>query len=316
MRGSLTGNFVRKTGDTITGTLRISTAAGVIPLELARSDDNTDLMRLITAGVERYRLLAGSASPGARIRSPGLANVVGWDIAGAKQVVGSVPLARLSRANATEDASVDLVITKAGPRVVLNESAAAALQLLLVSQLTGTALAAYGYDQVNHEWVLRDIPGGTSRVRISRSDGKMLAGFVPLSRQTRDEVSAQNAAQVTVTGALTTIVDAPTLFPEVNDKIFVFAQAQLDKGAAAGQSFIEVAQAGTATVATLDNRTSVIQKDSNVPANGSVILSLSALFRVTGAGNFIARLRGASVGSDSTVPAGSGQIYVLVLLGA
>lgn len=95
MRGSLTGNFVRKTGDTMTGDLVISKANPVLKMVDTSGGGNSDIAYDNSGGIvarvrfdnvlERFMLRDES----------GATDRVRWNKSDGKYITGTVPLARM-----------------------------------------------------------------------------------------------------------------------------------------------------------------------------------------------------------------------------
>ncbi len=158
--------------------------------------------------------------------------------------------------------------------------------------------------------------GSAERVNIQTTDGKLTLGVVPLARMQVSEVSAQNAALITVTAGGATIATLAALTVAVGDRVLVAARAQYDKGVTAGLNSLRVIQSGgTAAAVTYNSAATIFWQHDTAAANGTSVYSLFGIFKVTGAGTLPLVLDGTSGGSNSTVQINLGQIHALHLQG-
>jgi hypothetical protein len=133
----------------------------------------------------------------------------------------------------------------------------------------------------------------------------------------RNRASGENAGAVTLLGGLTTLLDvAAGADVAIGDEVLVEARINGTKGAAAGNTNINVVQtAGTATGVWVHDQAGA-QDERWVGASQSVVVSLTALFRVTGAGTLTLRLQGFSGGSNTTVAIGEADLNLHTLRGS
>ncbi len=208
----------------------------------------------------------------------------------------------------------DLTISKNGATVILNDPSsvnATGIKFARGGVVENYIRASVGGTSL----IYQDVLAGLDRVSLRRIDGVMTVGIVPLARMQSAQSSAQNAGAVTVTAALTTIVDTASITVVTNDIVLVGGAAELQKGVTAGKSRLSLAQiAGTATIVFLNAQTTLDQSVDQI--NGTAYqMSVFGIVLVTAGGTLTLRLRGESAGSNSTVPIGAGQIDARVLLG-
>ncbi len=228
MRGSFTGAYVRRSGDTMTGALTIS--ANVTPILTIDRPDGADYLALDIrrSGTMVWHLLEALAEPRFRIR---------------------------------DGASV-------------------------------------------------------GRVNFQMTDGKMLAGIIPLARMQVSEVTAQSAAAVTVTGVDTIIVVTSSITVAVGDRLLVSGRVLFPKGVTAGETQAYLARdSGTAVIQSFDTGIDLMLNVPSQPASSNWSPLLFGIFKTTGAGTLVLKLVGNSAGSNAIVAAGAGQIYALHLQG-
>ncbi len=95
MRGSFTGAYVRRAGDTMTGTLTIS--ANASPVLVLDRPDGVDYRALESrdAGVNAWNLAEFGAEPRLRIRDGANVERVNFQMTDGKLILGIIPLARM-----------------------------------------------------------------------------------------------------------------------------------------------------------------------------------------------------------------------------
>ncbi len=94
MRGSLTGNFVRKTGDTMTGALTINGNLDPAFVIIRPDGANYDAIDVRQVAGGRYIFRVNSVQPVLRIADGGGAERDTYDMTNGKMLAGIVPLAR------------------------------------------------------------------------------------------------------------------------------------------------------------------------------------------------------------------------------
>lgn len=160
-----------------------------------------------------------------------------------------------------------------------------------------------------------DAGGSLIRDEWQQSDGKQTAGIAPLDRMQTTEVSAENAGIVTILAAATQIVALGSINVSTNDRILVAASVAYLKGATAGlTSLIIRKNAGTATIQTYQNAVIVDRTEQDIAAENPT-KTLFGIVKVTAGGTLTLEVIGQSLGSNSTVSAGAGELYALNLRG-
>ena len=127
MRAFPGGDFVQRTGDTITGQLIIRTATDP-PLIIDRSGAAVgELIRLRTNSVDRGQIAGNSIQSLVRLRDGGGVDRWGWDMALGKLLTGTVPLARMQTAEASAENGALVTIGIAQTTIVLLPSMTVAI---------------------------------------------------------------------------------------------------------------------------------------------------------------------------------------------
>lgn len=145
------------------------------------------------------------------------------------------------------------------------------------------------------------------------TSGVMTIGTVPLSRMRRAEVSAKNAAVVTVTPSAGQILTLDCGTVAVGDRLFISAYLEMTKGATAGRSTLSIGKtSGTAVVSSYNDRAGVYDSWYQ-PASATYVKNASGILNVTTAGTLVLLLSCLSDGSDSTVAIGAGQMSAVIL---
>jgi hypothetical protein len=147
--------------------------------------------------------------------------------------------------------------------------------------------------------------------------GTLTAGLVPWVRSARSAQSFQNAGIVTVTAAVTPIVTLVSANVLVNDLILVGGQIVGTKGATAGDTTLIVRKNGGTAGILWGNSAADWRDTSPATAIGATVTkALFAIGYVSSGGTFTCELAGASAGSDLTIAATAGQMYMLILSGS
>lgn len=129
------------------------------------------------------------------------------------------------------------------------------------------------------------------------------------------EFSGTNSTPVTVDISGTTVLASINLGNlNTGTRIEVNGIGFFVKGGTTGESVVVVKQsAGTATINAYHNNSQLVGDDIEQPAGSSRSITLNGIVKVTGGGSLSLTLYGFSVGSNSTVTTGTGQIYALIL---
>ncbi len=229
MRGSFTGAYVRRTGDTMTGALTIAT--DVTPGLIIDRPDGSDYraMDIRRAGTMVWHILQTLAEPRLRIR---------------------------------DAASVE-------------------------------------------------------RVNIQTTDGKILLGVVPLARMQVAESIVTNTVAVTVTAAQTIVVSSASVTVALGDRLLIFGEAFLTKGATAGRTEIVLQNTGGTGLVTGPRHLSSAGGDveQSQTASGGLLFGCGTIYHVDNAGTITMSVVMTSAGSNGTVAIGDCGIHLIVLQG-
>ena len=150
--------------------------------------------------------------------------------------------------------------------------------------------------------------------------GTLAAGVVPLARMKVDEQAAENGSLVTLTvGSDVTIISLVAGMNVVQgDRVIVHGAALLTKGGTGGITGLIInKEAGSSTVSAYASANNLDLKSYVEQSAGSSGFAhqVWGIFDVTTSGTLTLRLRGYVTGSNTTVNAGDGNIYALVLRG-
>ena len=144
--------------------------------------------------------------------------------------------------------------------------------------------------------------------------GVMTSGTIRLDRLKRTEVSNENAGAITVTSALTTVTTIDLGTVVTGDRVMITAYMVATKGGTLGDVTLRtIYDSGTGLIEVYHDALNLINRQHDVPAASSIIMNLSGIIKISTGGTLILKLAAESVGSDSTVGIGSGQLYALVL---
>ena len=144
--------------------------------------------------------------------------------------------------------------------------------------------------------------------------GVMTSGTIRLDRLKRIEVSNENAGAITVTSALTTVTTIDLGTVVTGDRVMITAYMVATKGGTLGDVTLRtIYDSGTGLIEVYHDALNLINRQHDVPAAKSIVMNLSGIIKINTGGTLILKLAAESVGSDSTVGIGSGQLYALVL---
>jgi hypothetical protein len=290
------GEFLPLTGGTLTGPLTVSANAGVM-LTLNRPDGAAyHAIDARAADVTMHGLHVGVVEPVYSVIDAAAAPVLTINTAtGAVATVGSLT-----------------VSSDVSPAIAIDRPAGGNGDALEAS-IAGLRKWALRVVSNEPRFVLRG-NAAADRLTMDGSNGLLGTGLVPLGMMQRDEASGENAGVVTVLAGATTIVDVATAVSvAIGDRVHVRAVVSIDKGATAGLTALILSQAaGTATGVWTHNASNTgIQYDT--AASLTHLLQANGIFRVTGAGSLTIGLAATSAGSNSSVPAGFGELHVRTL---
>ncbi len=206
----------------------------------------------------------------------------------------------------TISANAEPLITLDRPDAVANKHIALA---------SGGAIKGYLTTWPAPDRLMAFSPTAAAVLDMTWATGLLGLGLIPLSMLARDQASGVSGIAITLLAADTDIVSVATAVNvAVGDRVLVYAKAStITKGATAGATKIAVGQsAGTATGVWINSAASLAATDNQIAAEVSERV-LSSIYRITGAGSLTIKLVGSSAGSNATLAAGGGMLYLLTL---
>ncbi len=207
-----------------------------------------------------------------------------------------------------------LISTSNEPVLVLDDPNAA--NILRQEGTLASAVKYYlAYNPATDEFSFEN-GAAADKVGWTVATGSQVRGIVPLARMLAEELTATNAGAVTLTAADTQIAALASMNVVAGDRILIMGKFISTKGATAGNTGIFVNKsAGTATIQLYDNDTESRDALLAVPNAAVVRNQIACIVKVTGTGTLTLQLGGFSIGSNSTVAIGDGEIHALRLTG-
>lgn len=132
------------------------------------------------------------------------------------------------------------------------------------------------------------------------------------------KLSAENTSIITVLSSNTTIITLDLGTVAVGDIFEIKGYALIEKGATGGRSNLRLVKStGTGDGVFHKDLTAIyLDDESNHLANNDIYFSGSCYFEVTVAGTYVMLFTAQSLGSNSTIPIGGGQITAVQLYNA
>lgn len=205
-------------------------------------------------------------------------------------------------------------VSKASPYLLCKPTANTQGQGLGLYTAAGALVASIDYvNSPDDVFRLVDSNAVASVVEWIRTTGVQSKGTVPLARMKRTEVASKNSGTVTLTSSSLTITTIDLGTVNSGDRIFVSSFVSTAKGGTAGRNTVSIAKdSGTATITTCQDATGLTTSFHSI-ASESWNAAVSGMINVTGTGTLVLKMTGVSIGSDSDVTAGNGQLIGLVL---